>query len=195
MQHALHLGVHRVLGAPGHHVGARRSADTRADRLSRRGILERGDIVDRVLDRPIAGAAAQVALERPRQVRLLFVGQSGRRHDHAGRAEAALEAGSVAELTLHRVQVLRRAEALDRGHPSSVGPERRRDTAVHRITVEPHRACAAIAGVATLFDAVPAKRTQKRAQALTRSRLLRERLTVDGVAHRRLPSSIRISSA
>ena len=157
--------------------------------------FDRGYAIDRILDRPIAGAAAQVTFQRVRQVLLLFIGQSGRRHDHAGGAEAALESGGVAKLPLHRVQVLGRTEPLDCGHRMPVGAERRRDAAVHGTTVEPDRARAAITGVATLFDAVPAQVTQERPQALTRSRFLGERLAVDGVAHRRPPSSIRISSA
>ena len=114
-----------------------------------------------------------------------------------GGAEAALEAGGVAELPLQRMQVLRRAEALDRGDLATVGAERGRDAAVHGVAVEPHRARAAIACVATLLDAVPAQRADERAQALAGTRLLVEGLAVHGVGHDQAPalSSIRISSA
>ncbi len=132
VQHAVHLGVHRELGATGHHVGRRRCPDAGADGLAGRRLLDLDDAVDRVLDRAVARAAAQVSLQRARQVLLLLVGERRRRHDHARGAEAALEARGVAELPLHRVQVLRRAETLDRGDLASVGAERGRDAAVHR---------------------------------------------------------------
>jgi hypothetical protein len=57
-----------------------------------------------VVDRPIAGAPAQVALERMRQVRSLFFGQRGRRHDHPRGAETALEGLRIQERLLHRMQ-------------------------------------------------------------------------------------------
>ena len=114
-----------------------------------------------------------------------------------GGAESALEAGGVAELPLHRVQVLRGAEALDRGDLAALGAEGGGDAAVHRGAVEPHRARAAIACVATLLDAVTAERADEGPQALAGMRLLVEGLAVDGVGHHQPPvaSSVRISSA
>ena len=175
VQHAVHLGVHRVLGATGDHGGRRRRRDAGADSLARGRVLDLNDAVDRVLDRAVSGAAAQVSLQRARQVALLLVGERRRRHDHARGAEPALEPGGVAELALHRVQVLRRAETFDGGDVASLGAERGRDAAVHRVAVEPDRAGAAIACVATLFDAVPAQRADERAQALARAAAPRRR--------------------
>ncbi len=105
--------------------------------------------------------------------------------------------GRVTELPLQRMQVLRRAEALDRRHLAAVGAEGRGDATVHGIAVEPHRARTAIACVTTLLDAVLAQRTHERAQALAGMRLVLERLTVHRVRHGRssVLSSTRISSA
>ena len=176
VQHALHLGVHGELDRPGHHAGAPR-ARRRWCRRPRPGVASSiaADAVDRVLDGAISGAAAQVSLQRARQVLLLLVGEGRRRHDHPRGAEAALEAGSVEELLLHRMQVLRCAEALDGGDFASLGAECGRDAAVHRVAVQPDRAGAAIACVATLLDAVPAQRAHERAQALAGLGLLRRR--------------------
>ena len=190
-------GVHREFGAAGDHVGGGRRADAGADGLARAGLLDRGDAVDRVLDGAVAGAAAEVSLQRPRQVLLLLVGEGRGGHDHAGGAEAALEAGGVAELPLHRVQVVRRAEALDRGHLAALGAERRRDAAVHRLAVEPHRARPAIACVATLLDAVRARVNARRSAGTGRDaarRRTRLPFTVYVMTRSRL-SSVRISSA
>ena len=94
--------------------------------------------------------------------------------------------GASRNCSLHRMQVLRCAEPFDRGDLASVGAERGRDAAVHGVAVQPHRARTAIACVATLFDAVPAQRADEGAQALPGSRLLVERLAVDGVRHAEL---------
>ena len=192
VQHALHLGVHRVFGTAGDHVGCGWCSDAGADRLAGGRFLDLDDAVDRILDRAVSRAAAQVSLQRARQILLLLIGERRRSHDHARGAEAALETGGVSELSLQRVQVLRCAEPLDRGDLASLGAKRRRDAAVHRIAVEPHRAGAAIACVTTLFDAMPAERPHECAKALPRSRLVGEGLAVDGVGH---ASSPRISSA
>lgn len=106
MEHPGQLGVHRVLGTPGHHVGPGRGADTGADRPARGGDFDAGHAVDRVLDCPIAGAAVQVSFQRVRQVLLLRVGEGGCRRDHPGCAEAALESRGLEKLPLHRVHVL-----------------------------------------------------------------------------------------
>jgi hypothetical protein len=63
--------------------------------------------VNRILDGVIAGAAAEVAFEMPRQILQILGSEGGRRHDHAGRAEPALEPLRLEELLLHRVQLAR----------------------------------------------------------------------------------------
>ena len=160
----------------GDDVGARGRADAGADRLAR---LRRSSIAATPLT---ASSIARYPVQRHRfpfsaRGRSCFCSSVNVAdgHDHAGGAEAALEAGGVAELPLHRVQVVRRAEALDRGDLAAVGAERGRDAAVHRIAVEPHRAGAAIACVAALLDAEPAERADEGAQALTRAAAPRRR--------------------
>src|ERR1700686_899158 len=195
MQHAVHMGVHGEFGTAGDHLGARGRPDAGADDVPRTCLFDRGDAVDGILDRAVSGAAAQVSLQRARQVLLLLRGERRRGHDHAGGAEAALKTGGVAELSLKRMEVVRGAEVLDRGDLAAVGAERRRDAAVHRFSVEPNGAGAAIARVATLFDAELPELAHEGAQALSGTRLLAELPAVHGVGHDWPPSSVRICSA
>ncbi len=58
----------------------------------------------RIADRPVAGAAAEIALERRRQILPLRLIQRGGGHDHARRAETALETLRVVERRLHRME-------------------------------------------------------------------------------------------
>ena len=100
----------------------------------------------------VAGAAAQVARERPPdlvlgRVRVLVEEGLGGQH-HPGRAEAALEAVLLLEPLLQRVQLARAGEPLDRRHLVPVGLDREHRAALHRLSVEQHRARAAVGGVA-----------------------------------------------
>src|SRR6202022_4263860 len=87
---------------------------------------------DRRNDVLVAGAAAQIALELfadgvVTEVVALAVDDIDRGHDHAGRAEAALQAVMLAEGFLHRMQ--RRAvgrKALDGLDLMAIGPHRER---------------------------------------------------------------------
>ena len=101
----------------------------------------------------VAGAPAQVALDPFADLGLarvrVLAEQVDRRHDHAGRAEAALQRVALVERLLHRVQrAVRRGEALDRGHLAAVGLHREHRAALHAHAVEQDRAGAAVAGVA-----------------------------------------------
>jgi hypothetical protein len=165
--------------------------------LTGRRLLDRDNAVDRILDGAITGAAAEVSLQRARQIQLLRVGEGRRCHDHSGRCRSRTGSRGVAELPLQRMHVLRRAEALDRRHLAIVGAERRRDAAVHGVAVQPHGARPTITCVTTLLDAVVAERAYERAQTLAGTRLFVEGLAVYRVRHDHTPalSSIRISSA
>jgi hypothetical protein len=134
-----------------------------------------------VVDRVVAGAAAQVALEFDRQVFGIVVGERCGRHDHAGGAEAALEALGIEELLLHRVQGLAGREAVERGDLVTSRAIGRRDAAVEGAVVDPDGAGAAIAGVAPFADGKPPEIPEERPQTLAGSRLLTERLAVDRV--------------
>jgi hypothetical protein len=84
---------------------------------------------DCVGNRAVAGTAAEIAFERPRQRGALRLIQAGGRHDHAGGAKAALKPLGRQELRLHWVQraILRR-QSLDRGDLLSLGTMRRIQT-------------------------------------------------------------------
>ena len=66
----------------------------------------------RVLDRAIAGAAAEIALQRRAEILPLRLVQARGGQDHAGGAEAALESLRVEKGLLHRMQCRRRAQGL-----------------------------------------------------------------------------------
>src|ERR1043165_28088 len=78
---------------------------------------------NRLHDVVVSGAAADVALElfpdRPVvEIVTLAVHHIDRGHDHAGRAEATLQAVIFAEGFLHRVQIAVLREARSEEHPS-----------------------------------------------------------------------------
>ena len=103
-----------------------------------------------------------------RQVGALRLVEGGGGHDHAGRAEAALERLGVEEGLLHRVQLAVLREPLDRRDLATRGAEGGHQAAMHGRAVEPDGAGAAIARVAALLDAEPAVLAQEGAQALAR---------------------------
>src|SRR6266568_5045526 len=97
----------------------------------------------------IAGAAAQVALELladgPLLERVaLAVDDVDRGHDHAGGAEAALQAVVLAERLLHRVQLAVGREPLDGQHLGAVGLQREQRARLHGLAVDVDDAGAAL---------------------------------------------------
>ena len=125
------------------------------------------DPVDRIGDRAIAGAAADVALQRAGRCGALRLVEAGRGHDHARRAIAALERAGLRERRLHRVQgAIRGGQPRDRGDRAPGRAERRHQAGMERLAVDQHRAGAAIARVAAAFDAERAELAQRCAQAL-----------------------------
>ena len=84
-----------------------------------------------------------------REIVALAMDHIDRGHDHAGGAEAALQAVMLAEGFLHRMQ--RRAiggQPLDGPDLVAVGHHRKRGAGLHRLAVEMHDASAALRGVA-----------------------------------------------
>src|SRR5665811_2594187 len=79
--------------------------------------VEGGGILHRLDDFHGAGAAADIAAERFKNLRLARIGilpqQTGRNHDEAGRAIAALRAELLVKSALHRRQLSIVAERLD----------------------------------------------------------------------------------
>ena len=119
-------------------------------------------------DRLVAGAAAEVALQRrprsrPRRVRVAHP-ERVERHHEARRAEAALAAVAVDHGRLHRVQGAVAGEVLDGDDVAEVDRGEQPDAGIHRLVDQPvagppadqHRAGAAVAlGAALLGAAQP----------------------------------------
>src|SRR5688572_28334941 len=103
-------------------------------------------------DVDIAGAAAEVAFEAVDDLVLGRVGivlqQPRDRHDHARRAEAALERMTFGERALHGMQLAILGETLDRHDVGAVRLHREHRARLHRAAVQMHRAAAALARVA-----------------------------------------------
>ena len=90
---------------------------------------------------------------RPRSGRGFASQQRRRRDQHAGRAEAALDAALLEERALQRVQLVAVGEALDRRDLAAVGLQREVGARVHGLAVEQHHAGAALGVVAALLGA------------------------------------------
>ncbi len=166
-----------------------------AQRLAGHVVIDVLLAVQGVDDRAIARAAADIALQRVRQVVLAMLVESlgGGRHHHAGGAIAALEGLGVVERLLDRMELAVLGQALDRRDLVALAAEGRHETGVERRAVDPHGAGAAVARVAALLDAEHLEVAQEGAQALAGFRLGRVEAAVDFVlAH---DSSARICSA
>src|SRR5262249_24416988 len=100
----------------------------------------------------VAGTAAEIALEPVadlvvRRARMLLQ-EAGRRHDHSGRAVAALQRMVLLERALHWVRLAVRGKPLDRRDLVPVGLDRENVARLHRLSVEIHGAGAARGRVA-----------------------------------------------
>src|SRR5262249_5832176 len=88
--------------------------------LRARGLDALGRVQHGVDDRLVAGAAADIARDGAHRVLTarfrIARQQAGGRHDHAGRAEAALRGEAFKESFLDGMQPLRRRHAFDRVH-------------------------------------------------------------------------------
>ncbi len=197
MQEPVDRDVHRVAGATSHDSRTRGRGEIAAEGLARRRLLDMADARQGVEDRAIAGAAAEVSLERAGQIATLRLIERRGGHHHAGGAEAALETLGVEKRLLHRMKrVALAGEPLDGRHRPPLGAEGRHETAMHRLAVEMDGAGPAIAGVAAFLDAEPAELAQERAQTLARPRRRLMAHAIDEETQRRSPpSSLRISSA
>src|SRR5712691_2994871 len=120
-----------ALGAGRHHLGRR---------------------LDRLDDVVVAGTATEVALEPQPDLLLRRVGvaleQLLRRHDHAGRAEAALEPVLVPERLLQGMQRRSLGQALDRRDLRPIALDGEDRAGLHTVAVELDGARPAVAGVA-----------------------------------------------
>ena len=193
MQRILRRQVERVMRLAGDDRLGERVAHASAASITGGILLDIDHAVEGIIDRVIAGAAAEIAFQHARQIIACRLIEGRRGHDHACGAEAALEGLRIEKRLLHRVQLAVLGEPLDSGDLALGGAEGRQQAAMIGHAVEPHRAGAAIALVAAFLDTEPAMLAQEGAQALPRSRFRRELPAVDGEVHR--ASSARICSA
>ncbi len=195
VQQSLDGDVHRVVGLArqdgvGEGIGQAGAAGLAGDVL-----LDVAPSVQRVDDRAVAGATADVALQGVRQVGLVrFVeGRRGRGHHHAGGAVAALEGLRVVERLLDGMKHAVLGETLDGRDLAAVAAKGGHQAGMERVAVEPHGAGAAVAGIAAFLDAEHLEVAQEGAQALAGLRFGRiETAVYFVVAH---ASSSRICSA
>ncbi len=150
----------------GDHIRRRRRRYAVAASVTINRVFNAAHAGNRIIDRPVAGTAAEIALQRPAEVLPLRLIERRRGDDHAGGAEAALKSLRVKERALHRMQLVALTEPLDGRHLAAFGPERGDQATVHRLAIQQHGASAAIAAIAAFLDAEPAELTQEGAQAL-----------------------------
>src|ERR1051325_646050 len=116
------------------------------------GLHAGGGFTHRRDDVLVAGAAAERPFQAVAHFRLaricVALQQVARGHDHARRAEAALQAVLVPESLLHDVQLAVAGETFDRGDRGAVRLHGEHRARLHRLPVEEDRADAALAGVA-----------------------------------------------
>src|SRR5262245_24509720 len=109
---------------------------------------------DRFHDVMVAGAAADIAFELVADGLLIELvalapDDIDRRHDHAGRAIAALQRVVLAERLLHRMQrAVRLGEPFDRGDVGALHLPGKGRAGLHRLAVDMDHAGAALRGVA-----------------------------------------------
>ena len=198
VQKVIDCGVERVARLAADDVRAGRCRQAAAERAAGLdAVLDIGLAVDRILDRTIAGAAADVALQRGAEIGALCLVQRGAGQNHPRGTEAALESLRVEERLLHRVRAAVTGKSFDRGDDAAFGAEGGDQAAMHGLAVEQHCAGATIAGVAAFFHAEMAELAQERAQALSGAWRLRKCRAIDLEAHGGVTprSSARISSA
>jgi len=191
--------IEGVAGAATDHSAGRRCRHATPAGGAGFSLFDLAHAADGSLDCAIAGTTTNVALQRPGKVLLLGLIEARRGHDHARRAEAALESLRLQESLLHRMQLAVLGQAFDgcdRAAGGAIGGEQAR---VYRVAVDQHGAGAAIAGVASFLHAETSELAQKRAQALPGLRLSIVAVSVHHKGHAAptpFPaSSQRISSA
>ena len=106
MQRAVRRNVERVARPSGDDRLCERIAQAPAAGFLSRGLLLYIDhAVQRIVDRVIAGAAAEIALQHMRQILARSLVERCSGHDHARGAEAALKGLRIEKRLLHLVQL------------------------------------------------------------------------------------------
>src|SRR5689334_13181344 len=110
-----------------------------------------GRPADRADDVLVAGAPAEETRQHLADLGLgrvrVAVEQPARRHHHAGRAEAALQAVALDEPLLDRVELAVSGEVLDGTDDAAISHRREYRARLDRRFVEPHDAAAAVGRV------------------------------------------------
>src|SRR5713226_4073485 len=118
--------------------------------LLRRHLL--GGVLNGLDDIVVARAAAEIAVELVPDLFLRRLGialeELRRRHDHARRAEAALQPVLLPEGVLDRVQLAVLGHAFDRGDLRAVGLDGQHGAGLHGLAIQMDGAGPALAGVA-----------------------------------------------
>src|SRR5215468_9377789 len=132
----------------------------------------------------VAGAPAQVALEPVPDLVLAGIrhplAQVGRAHDHARRAEPALQAVVLAERGLHRMELAAAGQALDGRDLGPVGLDREHRAGLDRLAVDVDGARAALTGIAAdVRTGEPEVLAQRLDQQSGRRTLERMSLSID----------------
>jgi len=136
MQKAFHRDIHRVAGAAADDGACRRRRHVAAAGVARFGPFDLTHAANGILDGPIAGAAANVAFQRRRQILALRLVEARSRDDHSRRAEAALEALGLQEGLLHGMQFAVARQSFDRRDKTLLGAIGRKQAGMHRIAVD-----------------------------------------------------------
>ena len=197
VQQAFRRDIERIARCAAHDLRSGGGREAAAECGAGGGVFDVVLAVQRILDRAIAGATADIAFQRGAEVLPLRLVQRCAGQDHARGAEAALKPLRIQKRLLHRMGAAVRRKAFDRRDGVTVGAEGRDQAAVHRLAVDQHGAGAAVAGVAALLDAEMAEFAQERAQALPGLRRFGKLLAVDLERHAYAApcNSTRISSA
>ncbi len=197
VQHTFQRDIERIARRAAHDLRSGGGREAAAECGAGGRVFDVVLAVECVFDRAVAGATADVALQRGAEVLPLRLVQRRAGQDHARCAEAALKPLRIQKRLLHRMGAAIGRKAFDRRHGVTVGAERRDQAAMHRLAVDQHGAGAAVAGVAALLDAEMAEFAQERAQALAGLRLIEKLFAVDLERHAyAVPcNSLRISSA
>src|SRR5256885_5147688 len=111
-----------------------------------------GRVLHGLHDIDVTGAAAEIPRNGLADLLLARVlvalEKRARGHQHARRAEAALQAMLLGEALLHRMELAALLQPLDRGDLGAVGLHGEHRARLHRVAVEDHGARAAVRGVA-----------------------------------------------
>src|SRR6266478_2583096 len=137
MQQSVNMSIQCVARLAGHDVVCCGRPHAGSNRGPYRRLFDRLHAMNRIVDRLVASASAEIALHHPWNVQSVFFAEACDGHDRSGGAKAALKTGRIHERLLDRMQIAVVRETFYRGYFvafSSVGGN---EAAVHRLAIEP----------------------------------------------------------